>query len=162
MDIIFDAAGTSRSYWLALFSKAKLKFGFPYKHYLCGTLYNIAVFRSDFQPEVETMLDMLKLLGHAPSHPLNFGYPCHYELFGQQQTKPKIIYFNGASVKDKVLEQAQVKLLIEQALSSLPDYQHVFLEGMNDFERGDYLEDLRDNSNFSIQLVMSLGRVDLS
>ncbi|MBT2916747.1 lipopolysaccharide heptosyltransferase family protein, partial [Vibrio anguillarum] len=63
-DIIFDVAGTSRSYWMTLLSKAKLKFGFPYKPYLCGSLYNIAVFRSDFQPELECMLDMLKMLGH--------------------------------------------------------------------------------------------------
>ncbi|WP_337237126.1 hypothetical protein, partial [Salmonella enterica] len=74
-DIIFDVAGTNRSYWMTLLTKAKLKVGFPYKPFLCGTLYNLAVFRSDFQPEVECMLDMLKILGHNPSYPLDFAYP---------------------------------------------------------------------------------------
>lgn len=155
-DIIFDVAGTSRSYWMTLLSKAKLKFGFPYKPYLCGTLYNIAVFRSDFQPELECMLDMLKLLGHNPSRPLDFGYPCHNLLFESEQTTPKVLYFNGASTQSKILSQDQMRQLISDAITAFPDFEHVYLEGKNDFEKGDFLNALKDKRNFSIQPCLPL------
>ncbi|MCG9584102.1 glycosyltransferase family 9 protein [Vibrio tubiashii] len=156
-DIIFDVAGTSRSYWMTLLSKAKLKFGFPYKSYLCGFLYNIAVFRSDYQPELEAMLDMLKMLGHNPQRPLDFAYPSHYELYKAEKSKrPKILYFNGASTTSKILSKQQMKLLIEEAVESLPDYQHVYLEGKNDFEKGDFLKHLIGQNNFEIQECLPL------
>lgn len=158
-DIIFDIAGTSRSYWMTFLSKAKLKFGFPYKWYMLGSLYNIGVFRSDFQPELECMLDMLKLLGHNPARPLDFGYPSHINLFNKQQSKPKILYFNGASTKSKILSQEQMKNLVEKCINEFPDYQHVYLEGKNDFEKGDFLSYLAGKSNFSIQPCLKLNEL---
>ncbi|NIY92971.1 glycosyltransferase family 9 protein [Vibrio diazotrophicus] len=158
-DIIFDVAGTSRSYWMTLLSKAKLKFGFPYKSYLCGSLYNIAVFRSDFQPEIECMLDMLKILGHNPTRPLDFAYPNHLELFSETTSKSKILYFNGASTKSKILSQEQMKELVENCVTSFPDYEHVYLEGKNDFEKGDFLKDLTNHGNFSIQPCLALDEL---
>ncbi|AIW14156.1 glycosyltransferase family 9 protein [Vibrio tubiashii] len=156
-DIIFDVAGTNRSYWMTLFSKAKLKFGFPYISYLCGTLYNIAVFRSDYQPELEVMLDMLKMLGHNPQRPLDFAYPNHLKLFKEEKgSRPKILYFNGASTKTKILSEQQMKSLIEEAVNLLPDYQHVYLEGKNDFEKGDFLKHLIGKDNFEIQQCLPL------
>ncbi|MDE1223733.1 glycosyltransferase family 9 protein [Vibrio aestuarianus] len=158
-DIIFDVAGTSRSYWMTLLSKAKLKFGFPYKPYLCGSLYNIAVFRSDFQPELECMLDMLKMLGHNPQRPLDFGYPSHLELYDKEQTKPNILYFNGASTQSKILTQEQMKNFIELAIQTFPNQQHVYLEGKNDFEKGDFLRHLEANRNFTIQPCLPLDEL---
>ncbi len=158
-DIIFDVAGTSRSYWMTLFSKAKLKFGFPYKPYLCGSLYNIAVFRSDFQPELECMLDMLKMLGHNPRRPLDFGYPSHLDLYDANQSNPKILYFNGASTKTKILSQEQMKKLVEQGVKTFPNYQHVYLEGKNDFEKGVFLQELTKEPNFSIQPCLELNEL---
>lgn len=155
-DIIFDVAGTSRSYWMTLMSKAKLKFGFPYKPYLRGSLYNIAVFRSDFQPELECMLDMLKILGHNPSRPLDFGYPNHRKLYDSKEAMPKILYFNGASTQSKILSQEQMKELIENTIDKFPNYQHVYLEGKNDFEKGDFLHSLTEQPNFSIQPCLAL------
>lgn len=158
-DIIFDIAGTSRSYWMTFLSKAKLKFGFPYKWYMFGSLYNIGVFRSDYQPELECMLDMLKLLGHNPTRPLDFGYPNHLELFEKVKDKPKILYFNGASTKSKILPQEQIKQLLELNLTNFPEHHHVYLEGKNDFEKGDFLAHLTDKENFSIQPCLSLNEL---
>ncbi|MDE1327117.1 glycosyltransferase family 9 protein [Vibrio aestuarianus] len=158
-DIIFDVAGTSRSYWMTLLSKAKLKFGFPYKPYLCGSLYNIAVFRSDFQPELECMLDMLKMLGHNPQRPLDFGYPSHLKLYDKEQNKPNILYFNGASTQSKILTQEQMKSFIELAITTFPNHQHVYLEGKNDFEKGDFLRHLEVNRNFTIQPCLPLDEL---
>ncbi|MEZ8144955.1 glycosyltransferase family 9 protein [Enterovibrio norvegicus] len=153
-DIIFDLAGTNRSYWVNLLNKAKLKIGFPYKSWLKGTLYNAAVFRSDLQPEVETMLDMLRLLGHIPSQRLNFGYPDHAQLVDSK--RPYFIYFNGASQPRKVLKNDQVAELIELAVKTFPEVKHVFLEGVNDSEKGGFLSHLTIHDNFAIQPCMPL------
>lgn len=159
-DIVFDLACTSRSLWMTFFTKAKLKFGFPYKSYLAGSLYNIAVFRSDFQPELECMLDMLKMLGHNPKRPLDFGYPNHNHVYDSSGAeKPKILYFNGASTQSKILTQEQMKALIEQAVVLFPDYQHIYLEGKNDFEKGDFVRYLEEKDNFAIQECLPLDKL---
>ncbi|WP_300673233.1 glycosyltransferase family 9 protein [Desulfoluna sp.] len=155
-DIIFDVAGTNRSRWMTFYSKAKLKFGFPYKPYFYGTLYNVAVFRSDFQAELECMLDMLKMLGHNPVRPLDFGYPSHLTLFDNSNPTPTILYFNGASSLKKILSQQQMKEVIQRSAEQLPHYQHIFLEGKNDFEKGDFLTDLCGENNISIQPCLPL------
>ncbi|VVS93244.1 glycosyl transferase family 9 [Desulfoluna spongiiphila] len=156
-DIIFDVAGSSRSRWMTFYGKAKLKFGFPYKSYFYGTLYNIAVFRSDFQPELECMLDMLKLLGHNPSRPLDFGYPSHLTLFDPSHPAPSILYFNGASMRSKILPQQQMKEVLQTASERLPHYRHIYLEGQNDYEKGDFLDDLTGKGNVSVQPCLPLN-----
>ncbi|AIW20320.1 glycosyltransferase family 9 protein [Vibrio coralliilyticus] len=156
-DIVFDLASTNRSHWMTALSKAKIKMGFPYKWYLRGSLFNMAVCRSDFQPEVECMMDMLKLLGHNPKRPLDFAYPSHLNLYSESlETKPKILYFNGASTKTKILSQQQVENLIKKSINALPEYQHIYLEGKNDFEKGDFLKPLTSNPNFSIKECLPL------
>ncbi|MDD1793601.1 glycosyltransferase family 9 protein [Enterovibrio makurazakiensis] len=153
-DVIFDLAGTNRSYWVNILNKAKLKIGFPYKSWLKGTLYNAAVFRSDLQPEVETMLDMLRLLGHIPAQRLDFGYPDHAELVSSEQ--PYFVYFNGASQPRKVLKNDQVIALMEMAVKTFPEVKHVFLEGVNESEKGDFLSHLTTYDNFAIQPCIPL------
>ncbi|MGF1754900.1 glycosyltransferase family 9 protein [Vibrio makurazakiensis] len=156
-DFIFDLASTNRSHWMVAFSKAKIKMGFPYKPYLCGTLFNMAVFRSDFQPEVECMLDMLKLLGHNPTHPLEFAYPDHRELCDNE--KPYVLYFNGASQLRKILTKEQMYSVMEKVIADNPNVKHIYLEGKNDFEKGEYLEELTSNDNFEIQPCLPLDEL---
>lgn len=93
-DIIFDLAGTNRSYWMMALSNARLKFGFPHKPYLKGILYNVTVSRSDFQAEVEVMLDMLRLLGHLPPSRLDFSYPDN-ATFCNKQSPPRCLGRHG-------------------------------------------------------------------
>ncbi|TQQ49954.1 glycosyltransferase family 9 protein [Vibrio cholerae] len=153
-DIIFDVAGTNRSYWMTLLTEAKLKVGFPYKPFLCGTLYNLAIFRSDFQPEVECMLDMLKILGHNPSYPLDFAYPDNRQIC--DHAAPYIVYFSGASQLRKILTKPKMRAVIEQTIQQQPNVKHVFLEGKNEFEKGEYLQDLADNGSLTIQPCLPL------
>lgn len=156
-DIIFDLACTNRSYWVNILNKAKLKVGFPYKNWLRGKLYNAAVWRSDFSPEVETMLDMLRLLGHAPALRLDFAYPDHQELVNKKN--PYIVYFNGASQPRKVLQNDQMKTLLEAAIKKHPNIEHVFLEGVKDNEKGEYLSDLSKYKNFKVQPCLPLDEL---
>ena len=153
-DIIFDLASTNRSHWMVALSKAKIKVGFPYKRYLCGTLFDLAVFRSDFQPEVECMLDMLRLLGHNPKRPLDFGLPKHNDL--KEQQNPFILYFNGASHQQKILAKSQCVSVLKAALVDQPDFTHIYLEGKNDYEKAQGFEELLEYPNFKIQPCLPL------
>lgn len=152
-DIIFDLASTNRSYWVTTLNNAKLKIGFPYGG-MTKLVYNATVFRSDFQPEVETMLDMLRLLGHVPPQRLDFAYPDHEKLVDKQN--PFILYFNGASQPRKVLKNEQFYSLIEKAIASFPSIKHIFLEGVSDNEKGNFLTPLSKHENFAIQPCMPL------
>ncbi|MGF1697578.1 glycosyltransferase family 9 protein [Vibrio lamellibrachiae] len=156
-DIVFDVAGTSRSYWMTLMTKSKLKVGFPYKPQLCGTLYNLAVFRSDFQPEVECMLDMLKILGHSPHYPLDFAYPDHRLIC--ESESPYIVYFNGASQLSKILSKDEMYDVIATAVEQQANVKHIFLEGKNAFEKGEYLQDLVNAEKVSIQPCLPLDEL---
>jgi ADP-heptose:LPS heptosyltransferase len=49
-----------------------------------------------------------------------------------------------------------MKMLIEKAIKNFPDYQHVYLEGKNDFEKGDFLKHLEIEDNFNIQPCLPL------
>lgn len=153
-DIIFDLAATNRSYWLTALTKAKLKLGFPYGQYTAKALYDIALFRSDFTAELEVILDMLRILGHNPRYPLDFSYPNHQKIILPQ--KPYIIYFNGASQERKMYPFSSVRELIITASQELPNYQHIFLEGLNENEKSDQLGLLTDCKNISIKSPMEL------
>lgn len=153
-DIIFDLAATNRSYWMTALSKATLKIGFPYRALLSRLLYDVSVFRSDFTPEIEAMLDMLRVLGHNPKYPLDFAYPNNKE--HKKTDSPFILYFNGASQESKMYPITEQAILLEQAIEALPHYQHVFLEGLNDKEKGASLVHLTKYNNFSIQPSLDL------
>ena len=156
-DIIFDVAGTNRSYWMMALAKAKLKFGFPHKSFLKGTLYNVTVPRSDFQAEVEVMLDMLRLLGHVPPSRLDFAYPDNQDVCDKEN--PYILYFNGCSQPRRVLKQEQMYALVESAIQRFPDKKHIYLDGLKDDEKGDYLKPLTSHDNFDIQPCLPLDEL---
>lgn len=156
-DILFDLAATNRSYWMTALSKAKLKIGFPYRSYLNKLLYDITVPRSDFVAEVDSMLHMLKLLGCNPSYPLEFSYPSNS--INKNRENPFILYFNGASQESKMFPITSQKELLEKAIKNLPNYQHVFLEGVSNNEKGNLLIDLKSYENFCIQPSIELDKI---
>jgi len=155
-DIIFDLAATNRSYWLLALTKAKLKIGFPYRPTVAKLLYDIAIFRSDLTPEIESMLHMLKLLGHTPTYPLDFGYPDNRYL--RESEKPFIVYFGGASQERKMYPFDKLTSLINLAAEKLPNYQHVYLEGISESEKADKLGELTSD-NINVQPSMDLDDV---
>lgn len=150
-DIVFDFASTSSSRLLTLFSKAKLKVGFPYRELEQRLIYNIAIFRSDFHFEGELMLDALKLLGHKPQYPLNYRLPKH------RTFEKRIVYFFGASTETKQYPKKMYYELIEELSNKYSDYSHILLEGKNINEKFDDLpNNLVDKNNVKIQKTLKL------
>ena len=152
-DLVFDLAATARSFWLCKLTSARLKVGFPY-HTLQRVFYDITVPRSDLVFEAENMLDMLNLFGHANQYPLDYGVTVQPE----QRGKPYIIYFPGASMKDKCWPQESFIELIRSMSADYLEYEHVVLKGVSDWESVDALmASLSDCKN-----VTELDRVGFS
>lgn len=129
-DIIFDMASTSRSQLVTLLNRARIKVGFPYRNALRHLLYDVAVLRSDFRFEADTMMDMLHVFGCDSRFPLQFDL----DIKSSFPKKPYIVYFPSASTKNKCWPQASFSELIGQMASKYAEYNHVVLEGIEKWE----------------------------
>ncbi|MFZ5374575.1 MAG: glycosyltransferase family 9 protein [Campylobacterota bacterium] len=134
-DIVFDMADTSLSGIICMMTKARLKIGFPYRRFKNNLFYDIAILRSDLVPEVETLLHMLYILGAPKKQALEYGYP-PYET---KQERPYIVYFTTASLGWKCWPQERFAELIARSVENYPDFEHVVLEGIRDYEKVDAL-----------------------
>jgi ADP-heptose:LPS heptosyltransferase len=131
-DLVFDMADTSLSLLLLRLNRSKLKIGFPYRS-LKKYLYDITILRSDFVPEVETLLHMIHIFGAPKKMTLQYGY--HFNNTKQN----RIIYFMGASVPSKQWPQQNFIQLIQKMAQVYADYSHVILEGIGPDEKADVL-----------------------
>src|SRR5688572_23242500 len=96
---------------------------FPYHMIQQWMYYDIALLRSDMQPESEVMLHMLNVLGCASHYPLTYNLP------GQALVKdrPYVIYFTGASVASKCWPENKFVELIDKAAVALPQFDHIIM-----------------------------------
>lgn len=129
-DIVFDLAATSRSFWLCLLTKAKLKVGFPYHAIQKYIYYDITIPRTDLQFEAENMLGMLNALGHATQHPPVFDMPVE----ATKRDKPYMVYFSSASTREKCWPDESFAQLVKQMSARYPQHEHIVLEGIADWE----------------------------
>lgn len=152
-DLIFDLASTSRSAWLCLLNPAKLKLGFPYHHLQRVLLYDVAVLRSDLRFELETMLDMLNLIG------MKTAWPPRFDLAGEamKRQRPYLVYFTSASITEKCWPANCFASLIEKLADQYTDYEHIVLEGVADWESiDDVMRPLKNKNNVTAMKAGSL------
>ncbi|MGD8925792.1 MAG: glycosyltransferase family 9 protein [Thioalkalispiraceae bacterium] len=145
-DILFDISAVSRTFWLSKITKAKLKIG--YKHrFVHRLIYDIAVERTAYKFEAETFMDQLLVLGLQYKWPLEFALqPDSSPIEG-----PYILYFPTASVDYKAWEFHRFASLINQLHARYPQYKHVLLSGIAEWEKKicDKVEALiEDKQNF--------------
>jgi len=154
-DLLFDLTDSSLSLFTAIFSKPKIKIGFscsPIRRFF----YDISTLRSDFVLEADSVLHMLYMLGYSRHGDLEYGYDKRYP---KKQTK-KIVYFAGASMKNKCWSENKFTALIDKLSTQYPDYQHVILQGIRGDEK--FLEiysPLSYKDNVTLQKTMSLDDV---
>ena len=154
-DLLFDLTDSSLSLYTAIFSRPKLKIGYSYRPSR-RFFYDISTLRSDFVLEADSVLHMLYILGYSRHGDLQYGYEQKYP---KQQTK-RIMYFAGASMKNKCWSEDKFTSLIGQMSDKYPDYQHVILQGIRDDEK--FLEiynSLSHSNNITLQQTMSLDNV---
>lgn len=121
----------------SFFNKSKLSVGFPYKRFAGSLFYDLCVFRSDQVPEVESMLNMLRVFGCNPGYPLEYGLKSNIAA----KKNKRIVYFNGASQERKMYPVDSQLKLMKAAVEKIKDYDHVFLEGLAENEKiGPYKE----------------------
>lgn len=157
VDLLFDLADTTRSRYLCVLTKARLKIGFPYRGYLRWLLYGAAVPRSDFSFEAINMLDMLMLFGANPEIPPNFGW--REEDLGPD-LKNKVVYFPFASIEEKCWPQQNFFVLIQEMAQRHPHLEHVVLGGVSASEMLDPFEKVGFGfKNVRLQPAMELGQL---
>ena len=151
-DVIFDLTDSSMTLLLIIFSQAKLKIGYPYRKFR-RRFYDMSVLRSDFNLEADTVQHMLNLFGFKKSFPLRYGYENTYP----KNVQKRIVYFAGASVKNKCWEEEKFVKLIEQLSNKYSDYEHIILQGINDDEKfQDIYAPFMSNKNISLHEPMPL------
>ncbi len=145
-DLLFDISAVSRTFWLSLFSKASVKIGFKHK-LVHRFIYDIAVDRTGYKFEAEVFMDQLLVLGLQYKWPLDFSLtPSKSSIEGDY-----IVYFPTASVDYKMWEFQRFAELIIELKNRYPDYKHVMLVGIADWEKKicKKIEALiKDKSNF--------------
>lgn len=132
-DLIFDMAVSSRSLFLCMLNKARLKISFPYRKWQ-RIFYDACVYRSDLQFEAETLLDMLRLFGARPLSPPDFKVPLIEVKPELKPVQPYIVYFTSASIENKCWPAQHFADLIQQLAQQHPNYNHVILEGLAKWE----------------------------
>jgi len=154
-DLLFDLTDSSLSLYTAIFSKPKLKIGYSYRPSR-RFFYDISTLRSDFVLEADSVLHMLYMLGYSRHGDLQYGYDKKYP----KQPVRRIVYFAGASMKNKCWSKDKFTALIGKLSDQYPDYQHVILQGIRDDEK--FLEiytQLLGNKNVVLQETMNLEGV---
>jgi len=154
-DLLFDLTDSSLSLLTAIFSKPKLKIGYSYRPSR-RFFYDISTLRSDFVLEAASVLHMLYMLGYSHHGDLEYGYDKRYP---KKHTR-QIVYFAGASMKNKCWSEDKFTTLIGQLSDLYPDYQHVILQGIREDEK--FLEiynPISHKKNVSLQETMSLESV---
>jgi ADP-heptose:LPS heptosyltransferase len=129
-DLLFDLTVTSRSTWLCLLTRAKLKVSFPYHNIQRYVFYDIAVSRSDMRFEAENVLEMLNILGHATQYPPVFDM----QVEAAVRENPYVVYFPSASVVKKCWPHSNFAELVGEMAEKYPDHEHVVLAGIAEWE----------------------------
>lgn len=154
-DIIFDLTDSTITLLLVILSSAKLKIGYPYRA-IRRFFFDIATLRSDFVVEAQSVLHMLNILGAKTRTPLVYGNEVNYPKTDIKQ----IVYFAGASVKNKCWEEKNFKALIGKMSDEFKDYNHVILQGIGKDEKFlEIYEPLKDKANVILQEVMPIEEV---
>ena len=151
-DLLFDLTDSSLSLYTTIFSKPKLKIGYSYRSFR-RFFYDISTLRSDFVLEADSVLHMLYMLGYSRNGDLEYGYG---KLYPKKHAK-QIVYFAGASMKNKCWNEDKFTALIEQLSDQYTDYQHVILQGIRKDEQ--FLEiysPISHKKNVKLQKTMSL------
>ena len=154
-DLLFDLTDSSLSLYTAIFSKPKLKIGYSYRSSR-RFFYDISTLRSDFVLEADSVLHMLYILGYSRHGDLEYGYG---KLYPKKHAK-QIVYFAGASMKNKCWSEDKFTALIGQLSDQYSDYQHVILQGIRKDEK--FLEiysPISHKKNVKLQETMGLEGV---
>jgi len=153
-DFLFDLTDSSLSLLLTIFAKSKIKFGYSYRS-IRRMFYDMAVLRSDFVLESDSALHMLNMLGNK-SIELDYGLTNTYK----KNIKKRIVYFAGASIKEKCWEESKYRDCIIKSSDEYKDYEHVILQGIKDDEKFlNIYETLEDKQNIILKTPMELDEV---
>jgi len=127
--LLFDLTESTPSFLLSLFTSAEFKVGYQHRS-IHKFIYDVAILRAEYRFETETFLEQLHVLG------LQYDWPPDYKMpiTAINRSKPYVIYFPTASAKNKSWPAELFIQLIEQTARQYPQYDHIVLSGLADWE----------------------------
>lgn len=147
-DIIFDITQTSRSHWISLLNQAQLKIGFRHKG-IERLVYDIAINRAHYRFEAETFLEQVNTIGLNYEWPLAYGYSNLPAVLEGNY----ILYFPTASVDYKIWPKKLFAEFINRSMQNHPDYKHIMLTGLAEWERDwadEILASIEERQNLTV------------
>lgn len=141
-DLLFDITAVSRTFWLSLLNPATLKIGFQHR-FIHRFIYDLAVGRIGHRFEAENFLDQLLVLGMEYDWPLEFAMPTARQI----PESPCIVYFPTASDDYKTWPEDHFIELIRTLSAKYPDYRHIVLQGLANWEQHSCRNILRQFEN---------------
>ncbi len=139
-DIIFDLADTSRSVLLSFLTRAKLKLGFPYRD--IPLVYDIKLYRSEFNFEADILLEFLAIFGHKSEYPLNFNMP----KFNRIKAHKVVGIFMSSSTPHKNYPVNKYLNVIRSLAIKLPEFEFVLIQGKAEHEK--FLDEFKSLQSF--------------
>ena len=155
-DIIFDLTDSSFTLMMIIFAKAGLKIGYPFRN-LRRLFYDVSILRSQYTFESYTHLDMLNVLNY-PNIPIPLQYNLSIKTVDKQN--PYIIYFAGASMKNRCWSEKNYVNLIKEMILRYPEFNHTILQGIREDEK--FLEiykPFENSSNVILQEALSIDKI---
>ncbi|HEB58132.1 MAG TPA: lipopolysaccharide heptosyltransferase family protein [Gammaproteobacteria bacterium] len=128
-DILIDITASTASMLITALNPAKFKIGYRHRG-LHRYLYDVAINRAEFRYEAETFLEPVNVLGIQFDWPLKFNMPQAPLV----RPRPWVVYFPTASVASRTWPPEHFAELIRDMAETLPDYDHILLEGIKDWE----------------------------
>ncbi len=129
-DLLFDLTASTRSFIISRLTHAKFKIGFQYRG-MHKFIYDVAIPRSTYQFEAATFLEQLCPLG------ISYTWPPRFNMMvsGMKRDKSYIVYFPTASTPAKSWPADNFSLLIRNMAAELPEYEHIILSGISEWEK---------------------------
>ncbi len=127
--LLFDLTESTPSFLLSLLTSADFKIGYQHRS-VHKWIYDVAILRAEYRFEAETFLEQLHVLG------LQYDWPPDYQMpvTAMSRPRPYVIYFPTASALNKSWPLELFAQLIEQTAQQYPQYDHIILSGLADWE----------------------------
>jgi ADP-heptose:LPS heptosyltransferase len=154
-DLLFDLTASTRSFILSLVTNAKFKIGFQH-HGLHKFIYDFAIPRSTYRFEAGTFLEQLCPLG------IDYQWPPRFAMQVSEiiRDKPYIVYFTTASSVKKSWPAKNFTDLIRNMATELPEYEHVILSGISEWEKEVASDIMSGLANMANVIQMNAGPED--
>lgn len=149
--ILFDLTESTPALLQSWLTPADLKIGFQHRG-LHKWFYDAAILRAEYRFEAETFLEQLHILGLPYELPLRYDFPAE----PLKRARRYVVYFPTASHENKSWPKERMQKLIQRMAEQYPQYDHIVLSGLADWER-DWARQITDSLSEQANVLLQIA-----